>query len=202
MNRRNLLNLALASPLALLPLFGRTQIEKLLPFQEEILSDITKYKHNIFILPRGSGKTWLCNYLGHYGCIPKNKEDRFFNKKNRTKVVEGFVIYDEFLNNEDFYWINRIICYDKQLFKYTNLAKEEVFNKRLIMFTSINNDFSCDLLKRAYEDTGLLKNINLNIKKIPASQIGPPIFDKELEEWIKEHCGEKIFLRDLECEFI
>lgn len=64
MNRRNLIKGAAALPLVAFddPNDGPDGV-RLLPFQQEMWDDHHKHPFNLFILPRGGGKSWMANVL-------------------------------------------------------------------------------------------------------------------------------------------
>lgn len=140
MNRRNLLKLTSLSPFAALPAFG---VEKenatkvsLFPFQEEMMEDIKKFRHNIFILPRGGGKTWMTRYvtMDEWVEFPNS----YFEERRRhlainhlTNYQKTFII-DEIKDKDDFRFINEKIS-DKN--KTISLLTENEYNKDIILST-------------------------------------------------------------------
>lgn len=207
MNRRNILKSVVGIPFIGLPLMGeeKSEYEGLLPFQVDIMEDIKKFRHNIFILPRGCSKTWMCNYIAHDGNLPPQGE-RVINRKNRYTIHGDYFIYDEMFDQEDFNNINRPIVHEQdEIKKYKKDFYNKICDKRLILFTSINNEFANDLLKRAYKDRfNLVKGCGLNIKKLSYQDInkGFKLFDQRLLNEARKQLGERNFKRSFKCEFV
>lgn len=164
MNRRNILKTLALSPITAIPTLGecRWEPEILLPFQKKIMEDIERFRHNIFIMPRASSKTWMCNYIVHDGNTPsgRNSNDRKINRKNRFAIHGDYFVYDELFDYEDFHIINKPIIQSGCRFRYKNDFYNQICEKKLVLFTSINNKKMSDILKTSKSSD------ELNIKTI------------------------------------